>query len=89
MPEKVLPFDCKLRRVKYLDNIIKRDHRAIRSKEAQARLPSVRTGTDLSVVSRSRVPADGRQTWWGIALQLSAWLKIQEDDPQNDGIDSA
>ena len=28
--EKVLPFDCKLRRVKYLNNVIKQDHRAIR-----------------------------------------------------------
>lgn len=30
MQEKVLPLDCKLRRVKYLDNIIEQDHRAIR-----------------------------------------------------------
>jgi IS6 family transposase len=28
--EKVLPPDCKLRRVKYLNNVIERDHRAIR-----------------------------------------------------------
>jgi hypothetical protein len=28
--EKVLPADCKLRRVKYLNNVIGRDHRAIR-----------------------------------------------------------
>lgn len=28
--EKVLPFDCKLRRVKYLNNMIEQDHRAIR-----------------------------------------------------------
>jgi transposase-like protein len=28
--EKVLPFDCKLRCVKYLNNIIEQDHRAIR-----------------------------------------------------------
>jgi IS6 family transposase len=28
--EKVLPPDCKLRRVKYLNNIIEQDHRAIR-----------------------------------------------------------
>jgi IS6 family transposase len=28
--EKVLPFDCKLRRVKYLNNIIEQDHRFIR-----------------------------------------------------------
>jgi transposase-like protein len=28
--EKVLPSDCKLRRVKYLNNVIERDHRAIR-----------------------------------------------------------
>ena len=28
--EKILPSDCKLRRVKYLDNIIEQDHRAIR-----------------------------------------------------------
>src|ERR687886_352752 len=28
--EKVLPFDCKLRRVKYLNNAIEQDHRAIR-----------------------------------------------------------
>lgn len=28
--EKVLPFDCKLRRVKYLHNVIEQDHRAIR-----------------------------------------------------------
>ena len=25
-----MPFDCKLRRVKYLNNIIEQDHRAIR-----------------------------------------------------------
>lgn len=28
--EKVLPSDCKLRQVKYLNNIIEQDHRAIR-----------------------------------------------------------
>lgn len=28
--EKILPVDCKLRRVKYLNNIIEQDHRAIR-----------------------------------------------------------
>ena len=28
--ENVLPFDCKLRRVKYLNNVIEQDHRAIR-----------------------------------------------------------
>lgn len=28
--EKVLPFDCKLRRIKYLNNVIEQDHRAIR-----------------------------------------------------------
>jgi len=27
---QVLPFDCKLRRVKYLNNVIEQDHRAIR-----------------------------------------------------------
>ena len=30
--EKVLPPDCKLRRVKYLNNIIEQDHRAIRTR---------------------------------------------------------
>jgi transposase-like protein len=30
--EKILPFDCKLRRVKYLNNVIEQDHRAIRSR---------------------------------------------------------
>ena len=28
--EKVLPSDCKLRRVKYLNNVFEQDHRAIR-----------------------------------------------------------
>jgi transposase, IS6 family len=28
--EKVLPVDCKLRRVKYLNNVIEQDHRAVR-----------------------------------------------------------
>jgi IS6 family transposase len=28
--EKVLPLDCKLRRVKYLNNVIEQDHRCIR-----------------------------------------------------------
>lgn len=28
--KKVLLADCKLRRVKYLDNIIEQDHRAVR-----------------------------------------------------------
>jgi transposase, IS6 family len=28
--EKILPFDCKLRRVKYLNNVIEQDHRFIR-----------------------------------------------------------
>jgi len=28
--EQILPFDCKLRRQKYLNNIIEQDHRAIR-----------------------------------------------------------
>lgn len=30
--EKVLPFDCKLRRVKYLNNIIEQDHRFIKKR---------------------------------------------------------
>src|ERR671914_781012 len=30
--EKILPRDCKLRRVKYLNNVIEQDHRAIRRK---------------------------------------------------------
>ena len=30
--EKVLPFDCKLRRVKYLNNVIEQDHRFIKKK---------------------------------------------------------
>jgi IS6 family transposase len=30
LKEKVLPFDCRLRRVKYLNNVIEQDHRAIR-----------------------------------------------------------
>ena len=30
--EKFLPFDCKLRRVKYLNNVIEQDHRAIRGR---------------------------------------------------------
>lgn len=33
--EKVLPPDCKLRRVKYLNNVIEQDHRAIRSSSKQ------------------------------------------------------
>jgi IS6 family transposase len=28
--EKIIPSDCKLRRVKYLNNVIEQDHRAIR-----------------------------------------------------------
>jgi len=28
--ERVLPFDCKLRRVKYLNKVIEQDHRAVR-----------------------------------------------------------
>ena len=30
--EKILPSDCKLRRVKYLNNIIEQDHRAVRKR---------------------------------------------------------
>ena len=30
--EKVLPHDCKLRRVKYLNNIIEQDHRFVKKK---------------------------------------------------------
>jgi transposase, IS6 family len=30
--EKILPSDCKLRRVKYINNIIEQDHRAIRTR---------------------------------------------------------
>ena len=30
MREKVLPADCKLRRVKYLNNVIEQDHRFVR-----------------------------------------------------------
>ena len=30
--EKVLPFDCKLRRVKYLNNIIEQDHRFVKKR---------------------------------------------------------
>jgi IS6 family transposase len=30
--EKVLPHDCKLRRVKYLNNVIEQDHRFIKKK---------------------------------------------------------
>ena len=28
--EKVLPHDCKLRKVKYLNNVIEQDHRTVR-----------------------------------------------------------
>src|SRR5436305_7631135 len=34
--EKVLPQDCKLRRVKYLNDIIEQDHRAIRRRRRRA-----------------------------------------------------
>jgi transposase-like protein len=30
--EKILPYDCKLRRVKYLNNIIEQDHRFIKKR---------------------------------------------------------
>jgi transposase-like protein len=30
--EKILPHDCKLRRVKYLNNVIEQDHRFIKKK---------------------------------------------------------
>lgn len=30
--ERILPHDCKLRRVKYLDNVIEQDHRTIRKR---------------------------------------------------------
>jgi transposase-like protein len=30
--EKVLPRDCKLRRVKYLNNVIEQDHRSVRKR---------------------------------------------------------
>jgi transposase-like protein len=30
--EKVLPFDCKLRRVKYINNIIEQDHRFVKKR---------------------------------------------------------
>jgi transposase-like protein len=41
---KVLPFDCKLRRVKYLNNVIEQDHRAIRRRwRAMQRFRSFRT----------------------------------------------
>lgn len=32
LQEKVLPFDCKLRRTKYLNNIIEQDHRFIKKR---------------------------------------------------------
>ena len=32
MSEKVLPSDCKLRRVKYLNNVIEQDHRFVKKK---------------------------------------------------------
>jgi transposase-like protein len=34
--EKVLPSDCKLSRVKYLNNVIEQDHRAIRRRRWRA-----------------------------------------------------
>jgi len=30
--DKVLPFDCKLRRIKYLNNIIEQDHRFVKKR---------------------------------------------------------
>jgi transposase-like protein len=30
--ENILPMDCKLRRVKYLNNVIEQDHRFIKKK---------------------------------------------------------
>ena len=30
--EKIIPHDCKLRRVKYLNNVIEQDHRFIKKK---------------------------------------------------------
>lgn len=34
--EGVLPVDCKLRRVKYLNNVVEQDHRAIRRRRRAA-----------------------------------------------------
>jgi len=30
--DKILPFDCKLRRVKYLNNVIEQDHRFVKKR---------------------------------------------------------
>ena len=35
--ERVLPFDCKLRRVKYLNSVLEQDHRAVRRRWRAAR----------------------------------------------------
>ena len=47
--EKVLPFDCKLRRVKCLNNVIEQDHRAIRGRRRSVSMlpliPYSRAGT--------------------------------------------
>jgi IS6 family transposase len=32
MPEKIVPKDCQLRRIKYLNNVIEQDHRFINKK---------------------------------------------------------
>lgn len=43
--EKILPHDCKLRRVKYLNNVIEQDHRFIKKKVRSSQcFKSFRTG---------------------------------------------
>jgi transposase-like protein len=32
LAERIVPQDCKLRRVKYLNNVIKQDHRSVKKK---------------------------------------------------------
>ena len=57
--EKILPHDCKLRRVKYLNNVIEQDHRFVKKKVRAAqcfkRFPTAeRTLEGIEVVNMMR-----------------------------------
>jgi IS6 family transposase len=76
--EKVLPLDCKLRRVKYLNNVIEQDHRCIRRRRRamQCFRPFHTAERTLEGVEAAHMMRKGRVKRLGLMSKTSAWLPM-------------
>jgi transposase-like protein len=91
--EKVLPKDCKLRRVKYLNNIIEQDHRFIKKKlrasqcfkhfhTAERTLEGIEAMNMMRKGQVKRLDASdiqGQAKFVASLFQVAAWRKLVND----------